>query len=72
VLALAFTLSRRSPKPPAASPDHQMLHILRQAQGRYGTTLDYLVRTAEALRLHRMCDREIERLLALARRAGLA
>ena len=72
VLALAFTLSRRSPNYTGRIDDHQMLHILRQAQGRYGTTLDYLVRTAEALRLHRMCDRESERLLALARRAGLA
>jgi glutathione-specific gamma-glutamylcyclotransferase len=72
VMALAFTLSRRSPNYTGRIDDHQMLHILRQAQGRYGTTLDYLVRTAEALRQHRMCDRESERLLALARQAGLA
>ena len=72
VMALAFTLSRRSPNYTGRIDDHQMLDILRQARGRYGTTLDYLVRTAEALRQHRMCDRESERLLALARRAGLA
>ena len=72
VMALAFTLSRRSPNYTGRIDDQAMLAILRQAQGRYGSTLDYLVRTAEALRHHRMCDRESERLLALARREGLA
>ncbi len=72
VMALAFTLSRRSPGFMGHIDDQQMLHILRHARGRYGTTLDYLVRTAESLREHRMCDRESERLLALARRQGLA
>lgn len=71
VMALAFTLNRRSPSFTGRIADPEMLHILRQAQGRYGSTLDYLVRTAEALRQHRMCDRESERLLALARREGL-
>ncbi len=72
VMALAFTLSRRSPNYTGRIDDQAMLDILRQAQGRYGSTLDYLVRTAEALRHHRMCDRESERLVALARREGLA
>jgi cation transport protein ChaC len=71
VMALAFTLSRRSPNFTGRIADQEMLHILHQARGRYGSTLDYLVRTAEALQHHRMCDRESERLLALARRAGL-
>ena len=72
VTALAFTLSRRSPNFTGRLDDHEMLHILRTAKGRYGSTLDYLVRTALALREHRMCDRESERLLALARQQGLA
>lgn len=72
VMALAFTLSRRSPAFTGRIADADMLRILQQAQGRYGSTLDYLVRTAEALRHHRMCDRESERLVALARREGLA
>jgi len=72
VMALAFTLSRRSPNFTGTLDDHEMLHILRHASGRYGTTLDYLVRTADALRQHRMCDRESERLVALARQQGLA
>ena len=71
VMALAFTLSRKSPNFTGRIDDAQMLHILRHAQGRYGSTLDYLVRTAEALHQHRMCDRESQRLLALARHLGL-
>jgi cation transport protein ChaC len=71
VMALAFTLSRRSPNYTGRIDDPTLLAILRHAHGRYGSTLDYLVRTAEALRQHRMCDRESERLLALARREGL-
>ena len=72
VLALGFTLSRRSPNFTGRLDDTEMLHILAHAKGRYGSTLDYLLRTAEALRAHRMCDRESERLLVLARQRGLA
>jgi cation transport protein ChaC len=72
VIALAFTLSRKSPNFTGRLDDLAMLHILRHAHGRYGSTLDYLVRTAETLHAHRMCDRESARLLALARHQGLA
>jgi cation transport protein ChaC len=48
-----------------------MLHILRHARGRYGTTLDYLLHTAAALDAHRMIDRETRRLVRLARQHGL-
>ena len=71
VMALGFTLSRRSPNFTGHIDDLAMLAILRHASGRYGSTLDYLVRTAESLCHHRMCDRESARLLALARREGL-
>lgn len=71
VRALGFTLSRRSPNFTGRIDDEQMLAILRQARGRYGSTLDYLVMTAQALRQHRMCDRESERLLQLALQQGL-
>ena len=70
--ALGFTLSRRSPNFTGRLDDAEMLHILRHARGRYGSTLDYLVQTVEALRGHRMGDRESERLLALAKQQGLA
>jgi glutathione-specific gamma-glutamylcyclotransferase len=71
VQALAFTLSRRSEAclPPLA--DEHLLHVLRHARGRYGTTLEYLAETAHALSRHGVTDREIERLMRLARRHGL-
>ena len=72
VSALAFTLSRRSESCLAPMADAQMLHILRHASGRYGKTLDYLADTATALRVQGVRDREVERLMALARRHGLA
>jgi cation transport protein ChaC len=71
VRALAFTLSRKSPQHTGRLSDAQMLDILRHARGRYGTTLEYLVRTARCLAERGVRDREIERLLALTRRHGL-
>lgn len=65
VLALGFTLSRRSPNYTGRIDDEQLVQILRHAQGRYGSTLDYLVQTAQTLQQHRMCDRESARLLRL-------
>jgi len=71
VQALAFTLSRNSPSYVGPVPDTQMLEILRRACGRYGTTLDYLVGTAASLRGVGIRDKEIERLVELARRHAL-
>ena len=71
VLALAFTLSRRSESCLPRLDDAQMLHILRHARGRYGSTLDYLADTATALRERGVRDREIERLMRLAQSHGL-
>ncbi|MDE2371562.1 MAG: gamma-glutamylcyclotransferase [Burkholderiales bacterium] len=71
VPALAFTLSRRSEACLPRLPDAEVLHILRHARGRYGSTLEYLAATATALRQCGLRDREVERLMALARGAGL-
>lgn len=71
VRALAFTLSRRSPSYTGTIADEQMLAILRHARGRYGTTLAYLLDTADGLAAHGIRDRKIERLVALARRHAL-
>ncbi len=71
VQALAFTLSRRSPSYVPHIPDDEMLQILRAARGRYGTTLQYLVETAQCLRQRGVRDREIERLVKLARQHQL-
>ena len=72
VQALAFTLSRKSPQHTGTIDDERMLQILRSARGRYGTTLEYLLRTAQALRERGVKDREIERLVRLSRVHGLA
>lgn len=71
VRALAFTLSRRSPSFVATMADLELLHIFKHARGRFGTTLEYLLETADALRRRGLRDREIERLVALARSHAL-
>ena len=71
VRGLAFTLDRKSPNHTGALPDDQMVEILRTANGRYGSTLSYLVETAASLRNCGIRDRDIERLIALARRHAL-
>ena len=71
VRALAFTLGRSSPAHTGSLPDPQMLEVLRCATGRYGSTLDYLIETATSLRNCGIRDRDVERLVALARRHEL-
>jgi glutathione-specific gamma-glutamylcyclotransferase len=72
VRALAFTLSRQSPACLPPLDDATLVEILRQARGRFGTTLEYLAETASALQACGIQDREINRLMSVARRAGLA
>jgi glutathione-specific gamma-glutamylcyclotransferase len=45
--------------------------VLRRASGRFGSTLDYLVETASSLRGCGIRDRDVERLVALARQHAL-
>ena len=71
VRALAFTLSHRSPAHMGGIADAQMIEILRCANGRFGSTLDYLVETARSLHDCGIRDRDVERLVALARRHAL-
>jgi cation transport protein ChaC len=71
VRALAFTLDRKSPSHTGPVPDAQMVEILRTANGRYGSTLSYLIETATSLRNCGIRDRDIERLVSLARRNAL-
>ena len=71
VRALAFTLDGRSDSCTGRLHDEQLLHILRHARGRYGSTLHYLAHTARSLREQGVRDREIDRLMALAARHGL-
>lgn len=67
VHALAFTLSRRSPAHTGRMPDAQVLEVLRSSVGRYGSTLHYLMETANSLRSCGIRDRDVERLVALVR-----
>jgi len=69
--ALAFTLSRNSPAHTGTLSDPQMVDILRCANGRFGSTLDYLLETASSLRGCGIRDRDVERLVALARQHAL-
>jgi cation transport protein ChaC len=71
VQALAFTLSRKSPSYVPALSDDELLHVLRGASGRYGTTLQYLLDTARCLRERGLRDREIERVMKLLRQHEL-
>jgi glutathione-specific gamma-glutamylcyclotransferase len=72
VPALAFTLSRKSPAWTGPIADQRMLDILRHARGRFGSTLDYLLKTHQALKQHEVPDREIDRLVKLAKAHGLS
>ena len=68
VKALAFTLSRRSPQYVGHMPDDALLSILQTAKGGFGTSMDYLLETANSLRGCGIRDREVERLVALVRK----
>lgn len=71
VRALAFTLPRSSPYWTGELAEPELLHILRHARGRYGTTLDYVERTVAGLLAVGIRDHALERILRLARHHGL-
>jgi len=70
VTALAFTLSRRSPNHTGTLSEQDYRRIFALACGRYGTTLDYAVRTMEQLQALDIRDRHLERLLRFAPRGA--
>ena len=72
VQALAFTLHPDSPSYTGELDDQQLIEILRNCRGRYGTTLEYVARTARALRAIGIRDAEIERIMALVDQHQLA
>lgn len=63
VKALAFTLSRSSPNYTGELTAHHYRGIFQRSCGRYGTTLDYVRQTLDALRRHGIEDRALRRLL---------
>ncbi len=68
VKAMAFTLSRSSPSHTGVLEEAEYRRIFAGASGRFGTTHDYAQRTWEELRRLGIHDRQLERLLRLARR----
>jgi cation transport protein ChaC len=71
VAALAFTLARSSPNYTGTLGDAVLIDTFRNACGRYGTTLDYVLDTARCLREHGIRDADVERMVALAGRHDL-
>jgi cation transport protein ChaC len=63
VEALAFVMRRDVPTYTGKLPDEIVKAVFNCARGRYGTTLDYVRRTVEALRECGMPDRALEALL---------
>ena len=63
VEALAFVMRRDVPTYTGRLSDEIIKTVLGYAQGRYGTTLDYVCRTVAALRESGMPDRALEALL---------
>jgi glutathione-specific gamma-glutamylcyclotransferase len=63
VVALTFVMRRNVPTYTGKLPDAVVKTVLGCAQGRYGTTLDYVSRTVAALRESGIPDRALEALL---------
>ncbi len=72
IVALGFTLPGHSDRHARDLGEAELLDILRHARGRHGSTLDYLLDTARALQQHGIRDPQVQALVALARRHGLA
>jgi glutathione-specific gamma-glutamylcyclotransferase len=66
LVALAFVVRNDAHNYCGGLPDAELLAILRQACGVYGSSLDYLRETVNALRALGLRDRHLERLLHLA------
>ncbi len=60
VQALGFVLERHLPCYAGNLPDTLLGEILETAQGRFGSTRDYVEQTLHALRHHQMPDRNLE------------
>jgi glutathione-specific gamma-glutamylcyclotransferase len=66
VSALAFVLPRSSPSYTGPLSAKQYQHIFAKATGRYGSTLDYALRTHTALLAHGIGDKALVQLLRQA------
>jgi cation transport protein ChaC len=66
--ALAFVVRRDAPNYCARLGEREVIEALAHARGRYGTSLDYLLRTVEGLRAEGLADPHLERLARRAQR----
>lgn len=66
--ALAFVVRRDAPNYCGRLGERETIDVLARACGRYGTSLDYLLRTVEGLRAEGLADPHLERLALLAQR----
>ena len=65
--AITFTINRASPSYAGRLASEAIIGRLMTCRGRMGPGIDYLLRTAEALRAHGIEDRHLQELCALAR-----
>jgi cation transport protein ChaC len=72
VRALAFVVRRDASNYCGELPETQVLDVLQRACGIYGSSLEYLRHTVQALRAEGLEDRRFERLLAQAERGAAA
>lgn len=63
VSVLTFVMRRGIPTYAGHLPDSIVRTVFQHACGRYGTTLEYVTRTVEALRASGICDATLEALL---------
>ncbi|HWL74319.1 MAG TPA: gamma-glutamylcyclotransferase, partial [Burkholderiaceae bacterium] len=69
VSALAFVVRRDAPNYAGKLKEREILAVFERGScGRFGTSLDYLVKTVESLREHGLRDPHLEQ---LARHAGV-
>lgn len=66
--ALAFVVRHDAPNYAGRLSEAELVDILTRARGQYGTSLDYLLRTVEALRASGVPDPHLERLAHKAQR----
>ncbi|QEY62007.1 gamma-glutamylcyclotransferase [Metapseudomonas lalkuanensis] len=70
VQALGFVLRRDFACYAGALPDHVLRQVFDNASGRYGSTRDYVERTASILRANAMPDRKLEEALVRCCKQG--
>ena len=68
--ALGFVLRRNIPCYAGALPDHVLRQVFDNASGHYGSTRDYVEKTARTLRAHAMPDRRQEEALVRCCKQG--